>query len=493
MEAGDALSWQAVIPAAANNPGRFGSHFKTRVVIFNPTSSDYAITARLYGTNGFISRKAIAIDSGEYVVWDNFLGQVFDYAGPGAVWLRASGEDDQFYMTAEVYTDSPNGRYSTTVVSGIIPTVVNGIEPDFNVGISVNQNRRTNIGVWNRDTRPSSVEAKVFDAYGTLLETIGFELKGEARQQETVSVPVDNGLVRWEINGESRTHYFYAVEVDNGSNDGTLAWSMNGSKVSGGGGSEDGGGGSEDGGGGSEDGGGGSEDGGGGSGGGGIEHGRPGGTTLFSEDFESYAVGSLTEDYVIVFNGLGDAEQRVEVEAGNGHLRTAGRLGWGLAVRKDFDFDLPQVAIVSWRMRVDNDIDFDGYTDPSGARYVHFGSFGLKTTDEVEANLSINKYVSDGKIVAYCPAGCGSRPEVQLGVWTEFRMDIDFASGRYSLYKDGEKFCELATGLADLSSQWNSWGEPSGIRFGSGNQGNSVTRFDDIVIRGEIRKGPGAE
>ena len=43
---------------------------------------------------------------------------------------------------------------------------------------------------------------------------------------------MDNGLVRWEINGESRTHYFYAVEVDNDSNDETLAWSVNGSKVS---------------------------------------------------------------------------------------------------------------------------------------------------------------------------------------------------------------------------------------------------------------------
>ena len=479
MAVANVLSWQAVIPAAANNPGRFGSHFKTRVVIFNPTSHDYAITARLYGRNGLISRKAIAIDSDEYRVWDNFLGQVFEYAGPGAVWLRASGEDDQFYMTAEVYTDSPNGRFSTTVVSGIYPTVVNGIEPDFNVGISVNQNRRTNIGVWNREPKPSSVHAKVFDAYGMLLQTIGFELKDEAWHQEDIDVPVDNGLVIWEINGESRTHYFYAVEVDNESNDGTLTWSVNGSKVSAGGELMDGGDGSEDGGDGSED--------------EGVVIRRPVGPQLFSEDFETYPLGSRPEDFEIVFNGLGEAEQRVEVESGNRHLRTAGRNGWGLAIRKDLDFDLPQVAIVRWRMRVDNDIDLGGYNDPAGSRYVHFGSFGLKNTDEVEANLSINKYESDGKIVADCPAGSGSRPEVQLGVWTEFLMEVDFAAGRYSLYKNDEKFCELSTGLADLSSQWNSWGEPSGIRFGSGNYDNSVTRFDDIVIHEDIKRGPGVE
>ena len=36
MEVGNALCWQAVIPATANSPGRFGAHYKTRVVIFNP-------------------------------------------------------------------------------------------------------------------------------------------------------------------------------------------------------------------------------------------------------------------------------------------------------------------------------------------------------------------------------------------------------------------------------------------------------------------------
>ena len=232
---GNALSWQAVIPASANSPGRFGAHYKTRVAIFNPTSRDYSIVARLYGTNGLISREDIAINSGRYIVWDNFLGQVFDYTGGGAVWLIASGEDDQFYMTAEVYTDSPNGRFSTTVVNGIIPAYETGGEPEFNVGISVNQNRRTNIGVWNWETKPSSVEAKVFDASAMLVETIGFELKGKAWQQKTISTPVRNGHVRWEINGESEAHYFYAVEVDNKSNDGTLTWSVKRSTASGGG------------------------------------------------------------------------------------------------------------------------------------------------------------------------------------------------------------------------------------------------------------------
>ena len=72
LEVGNALSWQAVIPASANSPGRFGAHYKTRVVIFNPTSRDYSIVARLYGANGLISREDIAINSGQYIVWDRF-------------------------------------------------------------------------------------------------------------------------------------------------------------------------------------------------------------------------------------------------------------------------------------------------------------------------------------------------------------------------------------------------------------------------------------
>ena len=56
-----------------------------------------------------------------YYVWDNFLEDVFDYRGGGGIWLRAPEEEDRFYLTAEVYTDSPNGRFSTTIVNGIFP------------------------------------------------------------------------------------------------------------------------------------------------------------------------------------------------------------------------------------------------------------------------------------------------------------------------------------------------------------------------------------
>jgi len=221
---GSQARW-AVIPAAANAPGRFGAHYKTRVVLFNPTPDDFSVTAVLSGPNGPVRRLSIPIGSGEYLVFDNFLEEVFEYRGGGAVVLIAPSEAHRFYTTAEVYTESPSGRFSTTVVNGIIPVYSRGREPEYNLGISVGQDRRTNIGVLNGEDKPSRVEAKVFDGSGTLVETIGFELKPEAWQQKSISAPIEDGYVQWETRGESETHYFYAVEVDNTSNDGTLTYS----------------------------------------------------------------------------------------------------------------------------------------------------------------------------------------------------------------------------------------------------------------------------
>ncbi len=219
-----------IIPVAANAPGRFGTHFKTRVVIFNPTLHDYDITTYLFSQNGRVgSAKKFAIKSGQYRIFDNFLEQVFDHTGSGAIYLISSDDRDspyEFVVWADVYTDSPSGRFSTTVVNGIGPLTSDEEGTHFNPGISVNSSRRTNIGVFNIKNERSEVEAWVFDAHGTRLQTITFDLKPQSWQQKSIRTPVDNGFIQWEANGpaESDYHFFYAVEVDNGSNDGTLTY-----------------------------------------------------------------------------------------------------------------------------------------------------------------------------------------------------------------------------------------------------------------------------
>ena len=220
----------AIIPVAANGPGRFGAHFKTRVVIFNPTSHDYDITTTLYNKNGRVGfAKEFSIKSGQYRTFDNFLEQVFDHTGSGAIFLISSDDRDspyEFVVWADVYSDSPSGRFSTTVVNGIGPITSDEEGTHFNPGITVNSSRRTNIGVFNVKNERSEVEAQVFDAHGTRLQSITFDLEPLSWQQKSISTPVDNGFIQWEANGpaESDYHFFYAVEVDNGSNDGTLTY-----------------------------------------------------------------------------------------------------------------------------------------------------------------------------------------------------------------------------------------------------------------------------
>ena len=199
-------------------------------------------------------------------------------------------------------------------------------------------------------------------------------------------------------------------------------------------------------------------------------------------DFEWNEVGSLPGDFVIVYDGLGIGEQRIESENGNRHLRTVGQRSWSLNMRLDFHTDLPSAVRVQWRMRVDEDLHDYTYTDRDGARYAHLGAFTLKNWAGQTAGIGIDKYWADRRIVARCPAGGGFPWEVALGAWTEFRMDVDFEAGWISMYADGELFCERATGWADLSGRWNAWDEPSGMLFSSGNSGLTVTRFDDILV-----------
>ena len=204
---------------------------------------------------------------------------------------------------------------------------------------------------------------------------------------------------------------------------------------------------------------------------------------LFSEDFESYAVGSRPDDYVFVegLTGRGRAEQRVESEGGNRHFRVVGRERATASLAKFFDFDLPPVVSVSWRMRVDDDVNTYPYRDPAGAQGATIGGFFIKNSEDTFGGTLIFKYQSDRKIVAWCLEGGGSRPEVPLGVWTEFRMDINFAAEQYSIYKDGQRFCSSLFPLGRYTS-------PPGIAFVSG---DTVMRFDDIVIRGGAGSGGG--
>lgn len=215
----------AVIPTAAHVKS-----FRTRVVIGNLTSYEYSITATLYGPNGLVGRKIISMPATHYRGWDNFFRSVFDYTGNGSVVLESENDVEagdatesryKFYLTAEVYADSENGRFTTPVVNGIAP-LVDGGDRAYNFGISVNEHQRTNIGAFNPGDEPVSIQAEVSDESG-LVETLSFEMAPRSWQQKPIGAPVDFGWIEWKTSGGI---YLWAVSVDNRSNDGTLVYPM---------------------------------------------------------------------------------------------------------------------------------------------------------------------------------------------------------------------------------------------------------------------------
>ena len=215
----------AVIPTAAHVKS-----FRTRVVIANLTSHEYSITATLYGPNGLVSRKIISMPATHYKGWDNFFRSVFNYTGNGSVVLQSESDSEagdaaesryKFYLTAEVYSDSGDGRFSTPVVNGIAPLVDEG-DRAYNFGISVNEDQRTNIGAFNPSDEPVSVQAEVSDESG-LVETIRFEMEPYSWQQKPIRATVDFGWIQWNTSGGT---YLWAVSVDNRTNDGTLVYPM---------------------------------------------------------------------------------------------------------------------------------------------------------------------------------------------------------------------------------------------------------------------------
>lgn len=229
----------AVIPTAANTRGRFGAHFKTRVTIDNSTPHDFPLTNILFGPQGIVDQQTYQIKGNTYYESDNLLEQVFEYSGNGAVVLLADLNLDindpgsldpdrfvnspyKFSITAEVYTDSPNGRFSTTVVNGIVPLADERTSASH-VGITVNENQRVNIGAFNLSENSNTIRAEVWESSSrSLLEVIEFQMRPFSWQQKPINVSVDPGFIRWEIEGGLA--YLWAVTVDNRSNDGSLVW-----------------------------------------------------------------------------------------------------------------------------------------------------------------------------------------------------------------------------------------------------------------------------
>ena len=103
-------------PSDGEYPWSFRGVFKTKVVLFNPTSFAFPIEVSLYGLNGFVKKTNIDVTAGQIRNYPNFLQDVFSYSGAGTVnfdSLSLSGGNSHlaFLVSAEVYIESEKGRF----------------------------------------------------------------------------------------------------------------------------------------------------------------------------------------------------------------------------------------------------------------------------------------------------------------------------------------------------------------------------------------------
>ena len=211
----DLTRW--VIPTMANSPGRFGAYYRTKVILSN-FDSDLDLTIRLYGPGGPVAWRHRSIKANYYSTWNNFLEEVFDYRGAGAVEFSGTAP---FTVSAEVYTTSSQGKYTTVVHNGPAPLTPYSLRAESVGVVTVDGSTRTNAGVFNNSNQNQTVTARVYyTASDDPDQTITFSLPPKGWAQKSVSARGERGYILWRIPREA---YLWVVSVDNQSNDGTLA------------------------------------------------------------------------------------------------------------------------------------------------------------------------------------------------------------------------------------------------------------------------------
>jgi hypothetical protein len=229
QQQGASASPVITIPVMTNAPGALGGIFKTKVVVFNPTVSSFPVEVSLYGTNGFVAKTTITLAAGQVRNYENFLAEVFAYTGAGSVnfdslSLPGGNANLKFLVSAEVYIDSPNGRFKTVVSTGAPLDPVSPTASAYSIGVTADGENRTNLGCFNTFFSTNVINADVYDSANRLVTTVVLTVGGGSWTQVALSSPVSGGYIRWRPVSAA---YCYAVVVNNTSNDGTFIPAIN--------------------------------------------------------------------------------------------------------------------------------------------------------------------------------------------------------------------------------------------------------------------------
>ena len=210
----------ATIPVVSNVTGREGATFQSYVSLFNPTNNSFAVNVSLYDATGTKRDASITLAAKEQKTYENFLADVFNYTGGGALTLSTADtaggtRNNRFVVSSEIWTGTGGTRYGTSVP---VLEFTGTDSPSFSGGISVDTKGRSNFGCFNQSDSANAVKATVYDKTGAqALATYTLNLPAHAWNQTAITVPVTEGFVKFEPEGSA---VCYAVVVNNVTNDG---------------------------------------------------------------------------------------------------------------------------------------------------------------------------------------------------------------------------------------------------------------------------------
>jgi hypothetical protein len=214
----DFASDLSTVPVMGNTPGAFGATFQTYVAILNPTANAFNVQASLWDANGVRHDATISLAAGQLKTFQNFLAEVFNVTGGGAVTFSSpqtpgGTHNNRFIVSTEVRTSGTH--FSTTIP---VLEFAGTDSRSFVAGVTVDSNTRTNVGCFNQSANANAIKVTVLDNTGTqTLGTTTLNLPANAWGQTGIGAIVSNGYVQFD---PSDSAVCYAVVVDNTTSDG---------------------------------------------------------------------------------------------------------------------------------------------------------------------------------------------------------------------------------------------------------------------------------
>jgi len=179
LAASDLVSTTHFFPVVSRTAGLGGTNWSTAVQMVNPGVETLTVTARLSNEGAFRS-ESVTLAAGETRAWSDFLGEVFDFDGTGALMLEADADNNggapaerrSFAASMRISTGGFGGGSYGQGVPSLDP--ITGFLGDWTAlfpavalwGQPRQGGFRTNVGFWNIGAEAAQLRLRILDPSG---------------------------------------------------------------------------------------------------------------------------------------------------------------------------------------------------------------------------------------------------------------------------------------------------------------------------------------